>query len=79
MTVKEVMMQLGCDNKDGGKNVMTEVTEAGNGKWLKGMVFKGDNKDRMKMSLTDLGWETGRKRTGLPGQGPLIWVYITKD
>ncbi|ESZ97878.1 hypothetical protein SBOR_1754 [Sclerotinia borealis F-4128] len=41
MTVKEMMQQLGCDNKDGDKNVMTEVTEAGNGKWLKGMVYKG--------------------------------------
>ncbi|KAI9643206.1 hypothetical protein NHQ30_007822 [Ciborinia camelliae] len=79
MSVKEMMQQLGCDNADGDKNVMTEVTEAGNGKWTRGMMFKGGNKDRMKMTLADLGWGIARRRTGLPGQGPLIWVYITKD
>ncbi|APA14029.1 hypothetical protein SS1G_11147 [Sclerotinia sclerotiorum 1980 UF-70] len=79
MTVKEMMQQLGCSNEDADKNVMTEVQEVGNGKWTKGMVFKGGNKDRMKMTLKDLGWDTGRKRTGLPGQSPLIWVYITGD
>lgn len=79
MTVKDMMVQLGCDNKDSNKNVMTEVTEAGNGKWMKGMVFKGGDNGRMKMSLKDLGWGMDRRRTGLPGQGPLIWVYVTKD
>lgn len=79
MTVKDMMQQLGCNNKDANKNVMTEVQEAGNGKWTKGMVFKGGNGSRMKMTLSSLGWEMGKKRTGLPGQGPLIWVYITND
>ncbi|RAL62028.1 hypothetical protein DID88_002516 [Monilinia fructigena] len=79
MSVKDMMVQLGCDNKDPNKNVMTEVIEAGNGKWSKNMIFKGGDKDRMKMSLKDLGWEMERKRTGFPGQGPLVWVYITKD
>ncbi|KAK6608359.1 hypothetical protein H4I95_03739 [Botrytis cinerea] len=64
MTVKDMMQQLGCSNKDPDKNVMTEVQEVGNGKWTKGMVFKGGNGGRMKMTLASLGWEMGE---GGPG------------
>lgn len=79
MTVQEMMQALGCNNENAAKNVLTEVTEAGNGKWLKGMVFSGGNSDRMKKRLVDLGWNIERKRSGLPGQGPVIWVYVTND
>lgn len=33
------MQNLGCVNKDAKKNVLHEVTEQGNGKWLKGLTI----------------------------------------
>ncbi|PQE19236.1 hypothetical protein CJF30_00007588 [Rutstroemia sp. NJR-2017a BBW] len=79
MTVGEMMKALGCNNEKADKNVLTEVTEAGNGRWLRGMKFSGGNGDKMKKKLHELGWNIERKRSGLPGQGPVIWVYVTND
>ncbi|KAM3076271.1 hypothetical protein ACMFMG_006224 [Clarireedia jacksonii] len=77
MTVEEMMKALGCNNETADKNVMTEVTEAGNGKWLKGMKFSGGDKERMKKKLTDLGWDIRRRK--LTGQSLVVWVYVTND
>lgn len=38
-TVKELMQNLGCTNEDAKKNVLHEVTEQGNGKWVKGLTI----------------------------------------
>lgn len=38
-TVKELMQNLGCANVDAKKNVLHEVTEQGNGKWVKGLTI----------------------------------------
>ena len=38
-TVKELMQNLGCTNADAKKNVLHEVTEQGNGKWVKGLTI----------------------------------------
>lgn len=40
------------------------------------MTFKGDNKDRMKAPIGSFGWNG--KRTGSPGEPPVVWVWATK-
>jgi hypothetical protein len=37
-TVKELMQNLGATNEDAKKNVLHELTELGNGKWVKGLT-----------------------------------------
>ena len=39
VSVKDVMQNMGCNNKDPKKNVMTEVVEKGNGGWTTGLKF----------------------------------------
>lgn len=36
-TIKELMMNLGCNNSEAKKNRLFELVESGAGKWLKGM------------------------------------------
>ena len=38
-TVKELMQNLGATNEDAKKNVLHELTEQGNGKWVKGLTI----------------------------------------
>lgn len=76
LTILELMGRLGLDNKDAKMNVIHEVVEKGNGNWAKGMSIKGDNKDRIKMKLKDLGWDSSR--IGVPGRKPVVWLYMTK-
>lgn len=38
---------------------------------------KGDDKDRVKKAISEFGWD--KTRTGLPGERPVVWLYITKD
>ena len=33
------MQNLGCNNEDAKKNVLHELTEQGNGKWVKGLTI----------------------------------------
>ncbi len=74
MTVKEVMKQFGCDNEDAEKNVMTECVRGANGKWYKGTVCKGDNKDLMKTNIEEIGWRG--ERDGV--KEDCVWVWFTK-
>ncbi|TVY23646.1 hypothetical protein LHYA1_G008062, partial [Lachnellula hyalina] len=76
-TVKDLMQGLGCTNAVAGKNVLYEVTEAGNGKWLKGLTIAGDDKDKVKVPISEMGWDM--TRTGHPGERPVVWLYFTKD
>jgi hypothetical protein len=76
MTILELMGRLGLDNKDAKLNVIHEVVEKGNGHWAKGMSFKGDDKDRIKKKLKELGWDSSR--IGVPGRKPVVWLYMTK-
>jgi hypothetical protein len=76
-TVKELMQNLGCNNDDPKKNKLYEVTEQGNGKWVKGISASGDDKDKMKKMIKDVQW--GSNRTGNVGELPLVWLYMTKD
>lgn len=76
-TVKELMQNLGCTNGDAKKNKLHEVQEAGNGRWVKGITISGDEKDKVKKSISEFGWD--KSRTGAPGQRPVVWLWCTKD
>ncbi len=71
------MQNLGCTNADAKKNVLYEVAEQGNGKWVKGLTIRGDDKDRVKKAIREFGWDG--TRTGNPGERPVVWLYVTKD
>jgi len=38
--MSDVMKKYGCTNADPAKNILYEMTEAGNGRWLTGLIFK---------------------------------------
>jgi len=76
-TLKELMQNLGCDNKEAKKNKIHEVQEVGNGKWAKGLSASGDDKDKMKKRIGDMGWDASR--TGRVGERPVVWLWVTKD
>lgn len=68
------MRSLGCDNPDPKKNVLYEITQAGNGSWKKGMVITG-NDELVKKTLAEVGW--GEDRNGVDND--YVWLYLTKD
>lgn len=76
-TLAELLQGFGATNPVAKKNKCYEVVQGGNGKWYKGLCFNGDEKDAMKMTLKDLGWD--RTRSGKPGEKPVVYLYITKD
>ncbi|KAH8661691.1 hypothetical protein BGZ60DRAFT_91017, partial [Tricladium varicosporioides] len=76
-TIKELMQNLGCVNEDAKKNVLYEVSEHGNGKWLKGLEIKGDDKDKVKKTIADMGWD--KTRTGNVGERPIVWLWVLKE
>jgi len=68
------MIGIGCANPEPKQNVIHEISETGNGRWSKGLSFKGDDKDRMKKEIKDFGW-TG-KRDGKMGELPVVWIWV---
>lgn len=76
MTVGELIGKLGLNNKDAKKNIIHEVIEKGNGAWAKGLSINGSDKDRCKKKLADFGWDG--KRTGIPGQRPVVWLWLQR-
>ncbi|KAH7354662.1 ankyrin repeat-containing domain protein [Rhexocercosporidium sp. MPI-PUGE-AT-0058] len=64
-------------NEDRKKNILYEVTEKGNGSWASGMRIVGDDKDRAKKRISEFG--RAKNRTGLPGQKPVVWLWVTKE
>ena len=76
-SIKELMQNLGCDNKDAAKNILYEVVESGGGRWKIGSRFPGDDKDKIKKSISDYGWRADR--TGAFGEKPVVWLWVTKD
>ncbi|KAL3419674.1 hypothetical protein PVAG01_08172 [Phlyctema vagabunda] len=76
-SVKDLMQGLGCNNPDAAKNVLYEVTETGNGAWSRGLVIKGDDKERVNQEIREFAWTEAR--TGLPGEQPVVWLWATKD
>jgi len=70
------MKQLGCDNDEAKKNVLHEISEGGNGIWKKGLTITGDQKDRVKKQIQEMGWNGSR--TGVHGERQVVWLWVQK-
>lgn len=68
---------FGCDNPSPKKNKCVEIVPGGNGKWYKGIQFSGGDKDMMKTSIKELGWD--KTRTGQPNEKPVVCLWFCKD
>lgn len=75
MTVKELMQNLGLANDQAKMNIVYECTEKGNGRWASGLKIAGDEKDKVKKTIGDWGWN--KSRTGFVNQKPVVWLWVT--
>ncbi|KAK1775545.1 hypothetical protein QBC45DRAFT_242573 [Copromyces sp. CBS 386.78] len=76
-TVQELMYGFGACNPSKKKNKLFEVVQGGNGRWYRGLAFRGDDKELLQKTCKELGWD--KSRSGLPGQKPVVYLYVTKD
>lgn len=76
-TLAELLRGFGCDNPVPKKNRCYEIVQGGGGKWYKGMMISGDDKDVGRTTIRDVGWD--ESRTGQPGGKPVVCLYLTKD
>ncbi|WYZ43133.1 hypothetical protein EsH8_VI_000832 [Colletotrichum jinshuiense] len=76
-TLAEVLRGFGATNPAPKKNKCFEIVQAGNGRWYKGLCFSGDDKDMMKKTVAEVGWDA--TRTGQPGGKPVVCVWLVKD
>ncbi|KAI3318095.1 hypothetical protein HD806DRAFT_549431 [Xylariaceae sp. AK1471] len=74
-TLAELMVRFGATNPCAKKNKVAEVIEGGNGKWYRGNIFSGDEKDAVQQTLKEIGWDRSRTGRGKP----VVWLWITKD
>lgn len=74
-TLGDLLKGFGATNPEGSKNKVFEVHQGGNGKWYKGMCYKGDNEKDMEKTIKSIGWD--ETRTGLPGGKPVVYIYVT--
>lgn len=73
LTLGDMMKGFGATNADAKKNRITEVNPGGGGKWYKGVTWTGDDKDKMKLTLKEVGWDHSR----VGNEKPVVWVWIT--
>ncbi|KAM0275770.1 hypothetical protein ACHAQH_007431 [Verticillium albo-atrum] len=76
-TLAEILKGFGASGPTPKKNRCYEISQAGNGRWYKGLSFGGDEKDMMKKSIKDIGWD--ETRNGQPGGKPVVCLWLTKD
>ncbi|EXF73973.1 hypothetical protein CFIO01_05799 [Colletotrichum fioriniae PJ7] len=76
-TLAEVLKGFGATNPNPKKNKCFEIVQAGNGRWYKGLCFSGDDKEMMKKSVKEVGWDG--ERSGVPGGKPVVCVWLVKD
>lgn len=75
-TLGQLLKGFGAINPDPEMNKIFECHQGGNGRWYKGMMFRGDNDKDMAKTMKDVGWDA--KRNGLPGGRPVVSLYIVK-
>ncbi|KPM40287.1 hypothetical protein AK830_g6271 [Neonectria ditissima] len=75
--LEALLKGFGCTNPVPKRNRCYEVVSGGNGKWYKGFSFGGDDKDHLKMTLADVGWDSSR--AGLPGGKPVVCLWFCKN
>lgn len=76
-TMAELLKGFGCTNPTAKKNKCFEVIGGGSGKWYKGLCVSGDDKDMMKKTIKDVGWDM--TRTGNANEKPIVCLWFCKD
>lgn len=76
-TMAELLKGFGCTNPVAKKNKCFEVIGGGSGKWYKGLAISGDDKDMLKKTIKDVGWDM--TRTGNPNEKPIVCLWFCKD
>lgn len=73
----ELLRGFGCDNPNPKKNKCYEITPGGNGTWYKGLSFNGGDKEMMKKTVAEIGWDASR--TGHVGEKPVVCLWFAKN
>ncbi|KAM3428002.1 hypothetical protein NHJ13734_008763 [Beauveria thailandica] len=76
-TMAELLKGFGCTNPVAKKNKCFEVIGGGSGKWYKGLAICGDDKDMMKKTIKEVGWDM--TRTGNAHEKPIVCLWFCKD
>ncbi|KND86784.1 hypothetical protein TOPH_08550 [Tolypocladium ophioglossoides CBS 100239] len=76
-TLAELLKGYGCTNAAAKKNRVFEIMSGGGGKWYKGLEINGGDKETMKKTIGDIGWDA--TRTGLPGQKPVVCLWFCQS
>jgi hypothetical protein len=76
-TMAELLKGFGCNNPTPKKNKCFEVVSGGGGKWYKGLEVNGADKDLLKKTIKDVGWDS--TRTGNPNEKPVVCLWFCKD
>lgn len=76
-TMAELLKGFGCNNAVSKKNKCYEIVNGGGGKWYKGLEVNGADKDMMKKTVKDVGWDS--TRTGNPQEKPVVCLWFCKD
>lgn len=73
----DLLKGFGCTNSSAKRNRCYEIISGGNGKWYKGFSYGGDDKDKLKMAVKDVGWDG--TRTGHPDGKPVVCLWFCKN
>ncbi|CAH0037902.1 unnamed protein product [Clonostachys solani] len=73
----ELLKGFGCTNDVPKKNRCVEVVAGGNGKWYRGISFSGADKDMLKKTIRDVGWD--KTRSGRDGEKPVVCLWFCKN
>ncbi|KAK4077161.1 uncharacterized protein Triagg1_4128 [Trichoderma aggressivum f. europaeum] len=76
-TMAELLKGFGCTNATPKKNKCFEVVSGGGGKWYKGLEVNGADKDMLKKTIKDVGWDP--TRTGNPNEKPVVCLWFCRD
>ena len=76
-TFEKLMQGFGCTNPSAKKNRVFELVSGGGGKWYKGLEVNGGDKEMMKTTIAEVGWDSSR--TGLAGEKPVVCLWFCKD
>ncbi|KAK1251874.1 hypothetical protein MKX07_007353 [Trichoderma sp. CBMAI-0711] len=76
-TMAELLKGFGCTNATPKKNRCFEVVSGGGGKWYKGLEVNGADKDMLKKTIKDVGWDS--TRTGNPNEKPVVCLWFCRD
>src|SRR3569833_1171618 len=76
LSLAELMKGFGADIPIPKKNKITEVHQGDTGQLFSGISVNADNEKAMATQIKELGWDA--TRTGLPGEKPVVYLYVEK-